>query len=247
MRNKLLLFTLLLSQAPIQAESIIDRIIIGNENGEIEISRSRSQRGSQGLNACQDELYEAETYISQLERNHFKLQQSVENLKISNERLRKIIARLRGDDDRDEPTPQKIACANEDMTTQQNMIVKMKAFAYSSTGLDYTSTSSLSFAQDWIQKYSCDEADQYIKSFKRLKDFAYSSTGLDYTSTSSKSFALKNINSFCSDYSLETDFSKSYQFAYSSAGLNYTASSARSYALNIVKEKAFACQGTLGL
>ncbi|MEC7275780.1 MAG: LysM peptidoglycan-binding domain-containing protein [Bdellovibrionota bacterium] len=209
-----------------------------NDDFRIELREERMSRSSRNLKACRRELRDAQDDIDELV-------DAVRDLRAENNRLKDLL-------DARDPAPRpphraRVACEDEGVFVFKDTIVKMKAFAYSGDGYNYTSNASTTFANNWIKEYACEDADLYIKTFKRLKTFAYSGSGLNYTSNSAVNFASQKLTSFCSDYQLEEKYSELYQFAYSSNGLNYTSNSARKYAFDAIKEEAFSCANPFSL
>ena len=159
----------------------------------------------------------------------------------------KRLARGRGQGPgRDRPTPQgptyprEIPCA-QDYRFQETFI-KIKAFAYSGEGYNYSSSAATSYATNWTNTYSCDLADKYISDFKRIKNFAYSGSGLNLSSSGAISYANSMIQKLCQGVNFEQIYQRDYNFAYSGSGLNLSSSGARAYAQPRMEAQAFVCR-----
>lgn len=138
------------------------------------------------------------------------------------------------------PRPQ-VSCSEDRTGKFQSTFVYIKEFAYSSEGLNYSSTAATSYATQWTNRYPCSLAETFAFDFKRLKNFAYSSEGLNLSSSGAIAYAQANINNMCPDVNFEAIFKRSYDFAYSSEGLNMSSSAAVAYAKPIMEEKALRC------
>lgn len=134
-----------------------------------------------------------------------------------------------------------VVCENDSADALQAAFKVIKDWAYSSAGLDMSSSGALDYAKEWTAKYPCEIANQYVADFKLLKDFAYASSGLDMSSSGAMSYAKEKIGSFCSGYDLASEFKKHYDFAYSSTGLDMSSSGARKYATEKIEAAAFSC------
>jgi len=141
------------------------------------------------------------------------------------------------------PTPRPIykVCSQDFTDVFQQAFTQVKSFAYSSAGLNMTSSGATSYAQEFTSTHSCDDAQKMMANVKRLKNFAYVSSGLNMTSTGAKNYALNKWQSFCEDFPIESEFKKHFQFAYSSSGLNMTSSGATKYAQQQIEPTAFSC------
>lgn len=139
------------------------------------------------------------------------------------------------------PRPIYRVCSQDSADIFQQTFIKIKNFAYSSSGLDMTSSGATQFAQEFTETHSCETADIFMSKSSRLKTFAYSTSGLDMTSSNAKSYAMNKWQSFCEDFPIESEFKKHYTFAYSSSGLDMTSSNARRYAQEKVEPVAFSC------
>lgn len=144
------------------------------------------------------------------------------------------------------PQPRLVVCSQNSAMFQDTFIL-IKSFAYDGSGLNYTSMSATTYAQNWTNQYPCEFAVDYTESFKKLKEFAYSSTGLNYTTASAIAYATSNINNFCSDAPIAAIFSRHYDFAYSASGLNYTSMSARKYAQPLMEKEVMNCPGRFSI
>lgn len=132
-------------------------------------------------------------------------------------------------------------CSTAPFDISSQTFKKIKQFAYSSSGLNKTSSGAMAYAEGWMQQYPCNYANSFIKKYKKVYQFAYSSNGLNKTSSGAQKFSLKNMDKLCENYPLKSEFRKYYQFAYSSSGLNMTSSRATEYAYNKVVPNAFSC------
>lgn len=141
------------------------------------------------------------------------------------------------------PVPQpRRACEFAPGDIYQATFIKIKGYAYSSSGLDLSSQAATSFATDWMQRYSCEDADRFIGMFSRLKNFAYASSGLDMSSSEAKNYAERGINQLCEGFDFEAEFTKLYNFAYSTGGLDLSSAAARDYARSRVEAPMFSCR-----
>ncbi|MCP4911750.1 MAG: hypothetical protein GY909_01425 [Oligoflexia bacterium] len=141
------------------------------------------------------------------------------------------------------PRPRPIAVCSQNRNGDYHATFsKIKSFAYSTSGIDLSSSESTQYAGEWTNTYPCHVADEFITNFKRLKKFAYSTSGLDMSSSESVQYAKNKIERFCSSYELEAEFKRHYQFAYSTGGLDLSASESREYAINQVDRFAFTCR-----
>lgn len=139
------------------------------------------------------------------------------------------------------PTP-RYTCDRASASEYQSTFVKVKNFAYSSSGLDMSSAAATNFAQDWSTRYACADADQFISIFGRLKNFAYSTSGLDMSAAASVDYAQQGVNSLCENYNFEAEFKNLYNFAYSTSGLDLSAPAAKDYARQRVEPQMFQCR-----
>lgn len=138
------------------------------------------------------------------------------------------------------PPSRPLACDQE--PAFQETFVRVKAFAYSTTGLNLTSEGATQYALEWTKQYSCAQAPRFIENFSRVKRFAYATSGLNLTDAGATDFAKAYAQSLCQGYELESEFQRAYQFAYSSGGLNMTSSAATEYAKKQVMQNAFSCR-----
>tara|TARA_R110002049_G_scaffold46139_3_gene134530 strand:- start:179 stop:856 length:678 start_codon:yes stop_codon:yes gene_type:complete len=139
------------------------------------------------------------------------------------------------------PAP-RFTCDRASAAEYQSTFIKVKNFAYSSSGLDMSSAGATNFAQDWATRYSCSDADQFIAIFGRLKNFAYSTSGLDMSSAASIDYAQQGINNLCENYNFEAEYKNLYNFAYSTSGLDLSSAAARDYARQRVEPQMFQCR-----
>lgn len=138
------------------------------------------------------------------------------------------------------PAP-RFTCDRASVSEYQSTFVRIKDFAYSSEGLNLTSSGATSYAHEWTQKYACEDAYRFMTEFTRLKNFAYASSGLNRTSSGAVSYAKEGIDRICEGYNYEQEFSSLYEFAYSTRGLNMTSSAATNYARERVEPQMFQC------
>lgn len=139
------------------------------------------------------------------------------------------------------PVP-RYTCDRANPSDFQSTFVKIKNFAYSSSGLDMSSAAATNFAQDWSTRYACADADRFISIFTRLKNFAYSTSGLDMSSAASVGYAEQGVNNLCENYNFEAEFKNLYNFAYSTSGLDLSSAAARDYARQRVEPQMFQCR-----
>lgn len=139
------------------------------------------------------------------------------------------------------PAP-RYTCDRASASEYQQTFIKVKNFAYSSSGLDMSSAAATNFAQDWSTRYSCADADQFISIFGRLKNFAYSTSGLDMSAAASIDYAQQGVNSLCENYNFEAEYKNLYNFAYSTSGLDLSAAAAKDYARQRVEPQMFQCR-----
>jgi hypothetical protein len=139
------------------------------------------------------------------------------------------------------PLPQRV-CQQEDTTIMQSAFRKIKDIAYSGAGLNMSNDGAVTFAQQWINRFPCAAADQYVRDLSRIRNFAYSGAGLNMSIEEASIFAKNNVEILCAGYPLEKEFSNAYNFAYSSNGMNMSAESARKYAMDRVQLSAFSCR-----
>lgn len=138
--------------------------------------------------------------------------------------------------------PVMIVCSQDAVNVYQATFQRVKTFAYSTSGLDMTSAQATSFANDWTNRNSCNEADGYLRRIASLKEFAYATAGLDMTSAQAKQFALDNERKVCvQDNGFWDEFKQLYNFAYSISGMNMSSQQARDYAWNKIQPKYFTC------
>ncbi|HLE10334.1 MAG: hypothetical protein A2504_04445 [Bdellovibrionales bacterium RIFOXYD12_FULL_39_22] len=133
-------------------------------------------------------------------------------------------------------------CAQDSVDQMQAAFTKIKAFAYSTSGLDLTSSGAADFATTWNDRYPCVVADEYIADFQKIKTFAYSTRGLDMNTNGAIEYASRNIEKLCDNFDLEGEFRKHYDFAYSTSGLDMTSSNAIEYARGKIEPRAFSCR-----
>lgn len=138
------------------------------------------------------------------------------------------------------PYPREIPCSQD--YRFQETFVKIKAFAYSGDGYNYSSSGATSYATNWTNTYSCDLADKYISDFKRIRSFAYSGSGLNLSSSGAVSYAASMISKLCQGVNFEQIYQRDYNFAYSGSGLNMSSSGARAYAQPRMEAQAFVCR-----
>lgn len=140
------------------------------------------------------------------------------------------------------PVPQ-MTCDREIVSNYQAAFEQIKNFAYSSSGLDYTSASATSFADSWTKNNPCYTAPIFVKEATRLLNFAYSTSGLDYTKQASVTFTLDNVDRVCEGARYEEEFTQYYNFAYSRTGLDLSAVEAKKYALDKIQNSGvFSCR-----
>lgn len=139
------------------------------------------------------------------------------------------------------PTPP-MSCERDQTSSYQAAVMKVKNFAYNTSGLNYDSTSAANFAQDWARKNPCSYADLYVKNGTRIKNFAYNTSGLNYNGVDAARFAVENTDRFCSNFNLEQEYSSAFNFAYQPSGLNMNSTDARNYALSRIQPNAFSCR-----
>tara|TARA_R110000868_G_scaffold269233_2_gene528595 strand:+ start:683 stop:1351 length:669 start_codon:yes stop_codon:yes gene_type:complete len=139
------------------------------------------------------------------------------------------------------PTP-RFTCDRAPVSVYQATFSQIKDFAYSSTGLDLSSSAAINYAHDWVAKYTCEDLDLFKTLFVRLKNFAYSSAGLDLSASAAINYASSGVDSVCADYAFEQEFKGLYDFAYSTRGLDMSASAAREYARQRVEPNMFRCR-----
>jgi hypothetical protein len=143
------------------------------------------------------------------------------------------------------PVYNKVVCSHEHFDLMSVTLKKVKAFAYSGSGLNMSSTQSTHWAQDWLAKYPCDVADEFISEFKKIKYVAYSGSGFNMSSTQSVNYALditENKTCMINDDYME-QAKKYYRFAYSGSGLNMSSREASNYSKQMVEDEFFNCGG----
>ncbi|MEZ4743955.1 MAG: hypothetical protein R3B45_16160 [Bdellovibrionota bacterium] len=137
------------------------------------------------------------------------------------------------------------ACNDENSDIYQDTFKQIKNFAYSSSGLNYSSQGATDFALQWTSEHACYEADEYIEQVGELRVFAYSSNGMNFSSAGAVDFALENYDQKCSQgLEYQYDYRDDYRFAYSSSGLNMSSSGAHKYALDRMMAEHFSCNGS---
>lgn len=126
--------------------------------------------------------------------------------------------------------------ADNSKTTSLQQIQLLKSFAFSSDGLNMTSSMSSTWAIDHLKEISSKyNIDAYVLQMKNLILFAFSDSGLNMTHSAAADWALKNFDTIYSNYNIESyilEMKKLISFAFSSNGLNMTSSAAATWALN---------------
>ena len=140
------------------------------------------------------------------------------------------------------PVRPRRVCESSHSSLKYESFEKIKNFAYSTGGLDESRSGSVQFANDWMSKYPCSYADEYIQNLKRLKNFAYSTGGLDMSKSNSVNFALSKVDNLCVSFPLESEFKRHFNHAYSRSGLDLSKSQSIDYGLRQVSYRAFNCQ-----
>lgn len=138
------------------------------------------------------------------------------------------------------PQPRRV-CEFAPVEIYQATFMQIKNFAYSSSGLDLSSQAATAFATEWMQRYSCEDANRFISLFGRLKNFAYSSSGLDMSSAEALNYSKNGINRLCEGFAFEAEYKNLYNFAYSTGGLDLSTTAAREYARARVEPQMFSC------
>jgi hypothetical protein len=139
-----------------------------------------------------------------------------------------------------------VNCTNDQFETYRHAFERIKAFAYSASGLNYSSSGALEFAQRYTQEHSCASVDTYIDEIQRLIALAYDSRGLNLSTSGARNYALQKIDSICQlgfDYLSEAR--RYYDFAYSPQGLNLSSSGASQYARQQVEAQHLSCPGRI--
>lgn len=115
-------------------------------------------------------------------------------------------------------------CADQD----HQQFYAAKEFAYSASGLNYTSSAATEWALQYNNSHRCGTIAEYQSRFAALYDVAYSGSGLNYTSSAARDYALNKVENVSSSMArtLADTLSAVREFAYSPSGLNYTSSAA---------------------
>lgn len=139
-----------------------------------------------------------------------------------------------------------ISCVSDDPSLMAATFAKVKDFAYSGSGLNYSSSDATAYAQWWVQKYPCGSATGYIADGKRLKDYAYGGRGLNLSSGDAATYTRAKLETRCLpnvDYVGESK--KHYDFAYSGSGLNMSSRDASEYTRAKMEAQFLSCHGLI--
>jgi hypothetical protein len=121
----------------------------------------------------------------------------------------------------------------------------IRDFAYGGDGLNLTSTEATAYVGEWMSKYPCAAAANFVAAGRALRRFAYNGNGLNMTSTEAGVFARTSLQKVCdsakSDYPEEG--AKLYDYAYSSNGLNLTTTGAAQYVRTQMEARYLSCDG----
>lgn len=103
-----------------------------------------------------------------------------------------------------------------------------KDYAYSSSGLDLSSSQATEWALEYNKTHACNTIQEYSARFTVLKNFAYSSSGLDMSSRDAVNYALSKVETTTvyEAEQMQSTLTAIKDFAYSSSGLNLSSSEA---------------------
>lgn len=124
----------------------------------------------------------------------------------------------------------------------RNTFDKVYQLAFSSSGLDLSSTEARAYAQNLIETKSCADAISLVTFAGELRKFAWSASGMNLSSTEAKEYALSRSPRYCLGFEYQSYYKNQYDYAWSSRGLNLPASEARKYAISKLDERAFSCR-----
>lgn len=124
--------------------------------------------------------------------------------------------------------------ASKKKTIDTELVQKLKEFAYTSSGLDMTSSAAAKWALNNWRRFTKQDFSDFVSRVKSLKNFAYESSGLNMISTRATEWALEYESKLAvvNLPLLIKRFKELKEFAYSSSGLDMISSKATQWALS---------------
>lgn len=134
------------------------------------------------------------------------------------------------------------ACSMQSPEVMRKAFLKINGMSMAATGLAMQQTKAVKFTQNWLENYSCDEADRFVSFVRQMRLFSGAKTGLDMNTQKSVSYTMLMASRFCGDTRFENDFRSWFALAISSSGMNLPEKEAREYAKQQMERFHFSCQ-----
>lgn len=134
------------------------------------------------------------------------------------------------------------ACATQEPEVMRRAFLTIKHMAQASTGLAMTNNDAVKFTQNWLENYTCDEAEQFVSFVRQMRLFSGAETGLAMKTAESVQYTMRMANNYCGDKSFENDFRVWFSLASSATGMNLPVNEARDYAKQKMEAFHFSCQ-----
>lgn len=133
-------------------------------------------------------------------------------------------------------------CSLEDPNNMKNAFLKIKSVAMALSGFAMTSEQAVEFAQGWIEKYPCSEAQNYTLLVKKIRLFTAAETGMGMNQEESIEYTKLIASKFCGDNLFTNDYRNWFSIASSATGMNFPKSKAREFAKQKMEQMHFSCQ-----